>query len=86
MVRKTFSNNLLILALALMFITINVQAEAIDLSAPCALNTSSIENPEKPNLNNNDPIITSEKPVSKKTSTKSNKFGIFKLLIPGTLK
>lgn len=84
--RKTESIKKLIIALVLLIITINVQAEAIDLSSSCALNAQSIENQEKPNPVKNAPIVVDKKSTTKKTSSKSNKFGILKLLIPGTLR
>jgi hypothetical protein len=84
--KMTLNINKLILKFVLLIATISVHAEAIDLRTSCNLNTQTIENQEKPNPVKNTSIETAEKPVTKKTSTKSNKLGIFKLLIPGTLR
>ena len=83
--RKTYSIKYLIALLMLLLLANNSFAETIDLST-CALNTQTIENHKKPNQDKNDQIVTVKKTDTNKTSSKSKTFGIFKLLIPGTLR
>ena len=84
--RKTYSIKKLIVLIVLCVASINVHSEAIDLRPTCALDTQTIENQKKSNPVKADPIPSVKKADAKKTASKSNKFGILKLLIPGTLR
>ena len=84
--RKTYSVKKLIILVVMLIVSINAHSEAIDLRTPCALDTQSIENLEKPNSVKKQPTSSDNKPEIKKTASKSNKFGFLKLLIPGTLR